>query len=74
MRQRNDTIGMMTNPLVGSLLANDGNELNEELMLAREEQREHELRLLGTFLFQAVFLSLCILYTSMGVVSIQQPI
>ncbi len=61
MRQRNDTIGMMTNPLVGSLLANDGSELNEELMLAREEQREHELRLLGTFLFQAVFLSLCIL-------------
>ena len=61
MRQKNDTIGMMTNPLVGSLLANDNNELNEELMLAREEQREHELRLLGTFLFQAVFLSLCIL-------------
>lgn len=60
MRQKNDAIGMMTNPLVGSLLNNDS-ELSEAHMVAREEQREHELRLLGTFLFQAIFLSLCIL-------------
>ena len=60
MRQKNDAIGMMTNPLVGSILNNDS-ELSEAHMVAREEQREHELRLLGTFLFQAVFLSLCIL-------------
>ena len=38
MRQRNDTIGMMTNPLAGSLLANDGNELNEELMSPERRQ------------------------------------
>lgn len=61
MRQRSDTLGMMSNPLVGTLLDDTGGELSEDYMVAREEQREHELRLLGTFLFQAFFLSLCIL-------------
>ncbi len=61
MRQRSDTLGMMSNPLVGTLLDGNDPELSEEMMIAREEQREHELRLLGTFLFQAFFLALCIL-------------
>jgi hypothetical protein len=61
MRQRSDALGMMSNPLVGTLLDMNDPELSEEMILAREEQREHELRLLGTFLFQAFFLALCIL-------------
>jgi hypothetical protein len=51
----------MANPLVGMALDPHSNELSEDLIKIREEQREHEIRLLGTMLFQAFFLSLCIL-------------
>lgn len=56
MRQRNDSLGMMGSPLVGSMMGNE-EEYNEE---QEQANKEKELRLLGTFLFQAVFLSLCI--------------
>lgn len=62
MRRRNENpLGMMSNPLVGMAFDPSDNQMNEELMQVREEQREHEIRLLGTMLFQAFFLSLCIL-------------
>ena len=63
MRQKNDhPLGMMANPLVGMALDPSADPLlSEEMIQVREEQRDHELRLLGTMLFQAFFLSLCIL-------------
>ena len=62
MRQRNEhPMGMMANPLVGKVFENEETMFNEEVVKVREEQREHEIRLLGTMLFQAFFLSLCIL-------------
>ena len=61
MRQRNDTLGMMSNPLVGQMFDPAAMEMNEEVMMEREAQKEHELRILGTMLFQAFFLSMCIL-------------
>lgn len=64
MRQRNDhPMGLMANPLVGMALDPNNTDplMSEELIQVREEQRDHELRLLGTMLFQAFFLSLCIL-------------
>ena len=62
MRQRSENpLGLMANPLVGMALDPHSNELSEDLIKIREEQREHEIRLLGTMLFQAFFLSLCIL-------------
>lgn len=56
MRQRNDSLGMMGSPLVGTMMGNEA-DYNEE---QEQVNKEKELRLLGTFLFQAVFLSLCI--------------
>jgi len=64
MRQRSDhPMGLMANPLVGMALDPNSTDplMSEELIQVREEQRDHELRLLGTMLFQAFFLSLCIL-------------
>ncbi len=61
MRQRNDTLGMMSNPLVGQMFDPAAMDMNEEVMIEREAQKEHELRILGTMLFQAFFLSMCIL-------------
>ena len=61
MKRANDTLGMMSSPLVGQVMTGGHHELSEEMITMREEQREHELRLLGTMLFQAFFLSLCIL-------------
>ena len=61
MRQRNDTLGMMSNPLVGQMFDPAAMDMNEEVMMEREAQKEHELRILGTMLFQAFFLSMCIL-------------
>jgi len=64
MRQRNEhPMGLMANPLVGMALDPNSTDplMSEELIQVREEQRDHELRLLGTMLFQAFFLSLCIL-------------
>ena len=61
MRQRSENpLGLMANPLVG-MAFDPSNELSEDLIKIREEQREHEIRLLGTMLFQAFFLSCCIL-------------
>lgn len=56
-------MGLMANPLVGMALDPNSTDplMSEELIQVREEQRDHELRLLGTMLFQAFFLSLCIL-------------
>ena len=61
MRPRNDTLGMMSNPLVGQMFDPAAMDMNEDLMIEREAQKEHELRILGTMLFQAFFLSMCIL-------------
>ena len=61
MRPRNDTLGMMSNPLVGQMFDPASMDMNEDLMVEREAQKEHELRILGTMLFQAFFLSMCIL-------------
>ena len=61
MRPRNDTLGMMSNPLVGQMFDPASMDMNEDLMIEREAQKEHELRILGTMLFQAFFLSMCIL-------------
>lgn len=61
MQSRQDPLlGMMTNPLVSNLFA-DTDATSEEIVAMKEEQKDRELRLLGTMLFQALFLSLCIL-------------
>ncbi len=48
------------NPLLDTMMFN-GAEESEEMREYREKQRESELRLLGTMLFQAVLLAFCIL-------------
>jgi hypothetical protein len=65
MRQGNDghPLPLMANPLVGMYLE-EHTDVSPELVEFREKQREHEVRLLGTMLFQAIFLSLCILLYS----------
>ena len=64
MRQGNDNpLPLMTNPMVG-LHFDDSYEQNPELTNFREKQRDHEVRLLGTMLFQALFLAMCILLYS----------
>jgi len=50
-----------TNPVLGAVMGMDNNEnLNAEMEEYKEKQRERELHLLGTMLFQAVMLALCI--------------
>jgi hypothetical protein len=61
MPNRQDPLfGMMTNPLVSNMFS-EVDSPNEEIVAMKEEQKDRELRLLGTMLFQALFLSLCIL-------------
>ena len=50
------------NPLLDAVFANDlAHGESEEMQQYRERQRDSELRLLGTMLFQSVLLALCIL-------------
>jgi hypothetical protein len=50
------------NPILGALIGTQSSaEESEEMMAYREQMRESELRLLGTMLFQALMLGLCIL-------------
>jgi hypothetical protein len=65
MKQGNDThpLPMMANPLVGMYLDNSP-QSSPELEEFKQKQKDHEVRLLGTMLFQAIFLALCILLYS----------
>ena len=55
-----DPLAGMTNPLMG-MMAGQGSDVSEEFLKKQEEDREREVRLLGTMLFHAFFLSMCIL-------------
>lgn len=51
-----------TNPLLETMMFGDGmHNASAEMQEYRERQRESELRLLGTMLFQSILLSFCIL-------------
>lgn len=51
-----------TNPLLETMMFGSGNqEMTDEMQEYRERQKESELRLLGTMLFQSVLLAFCIL-------------
>ncbi len=51
-----------TNPLLETMMFGDGSkDMTEEMQEYREKQKESELRLLGTMLFQSVLLAFCIL-------------
>ena len=53
-------IGFAGNPVLGAVMGLD-NEVSSEMEEYKEQQRERELHLLGTMLFQALMLALCIL-------------
>lgn len=53
-------IGFAGNPVLGAVMGLD-NEISSEMEEYKEQQRERELHLLGTMLFQALMLALCIL-------------
>ena len=53
-------IGFAANPVLGAVMGMD-NEISSEMEEYKEQQRERELHLLGTMLFQALMLALCIL-------------
>ena len=48
------------NPLLGAMMGVEGDTSNAEMEEYKEKQRERELHLLGTMLFQALMLALCI--------------
>ena len=51
-----------TNPLLETMMFGDGSrDMTEEMQEYREKQKEAELRLLGTMLFQSVLLAFCIM-------------
>ena len=51
-----------TNPLIETMMFGDGSkDMTEEMQEYREKQKEAELRLLGTMLFQSVLLAFCIM-------------
>jgi hypothetical protein len=51
-----------TNPLLETMMFGDGSkDMTEEMQEYREKQKESELRLLGTMLFQSVLLAFCIM-------------
>ena len=51
-----------TNPLLEQVMFGDGtHNMSDEMQEYREKQKESELRLLGTMLFQSVLLAFCIL-------------
>ena len=51
-----------TNPLLETMMFGDSSkDMTEEMQEYREKQKESELRLLGTMLFQSVLLAFCIL-------------
>ena len=51
-----------TNPLLETMMFGDGSHnASAEMQEYREKQREAELRLLGTMLFQSILLAFCIL-------------
>jgi hypothetical protein len=52
-------IGFAGNPLLGTVMGVD-NDTSTEMEEYREKQKERELHLLGTMLFQALMLALCI--------------
>jgi hypothetical protein len=64
MRQGSNILPMMSNPVVGQYFSEGATDESQQTMAVREEQKEHEIRLLGTMLFQALFLSMCILLYS----------
>ncbi len=53
-------IGFAGNPVLGAVMGLDS-EVSSEMEEYKEQQRERELHLLGTMLFQALMLALCIL-------------
>ena len=53
-------IGFAANPVLGAVMGMDG-DISSEMEEYKEQQRERELHLLGTMLFQALMLALCIL-------------
>jgi len=55
-------VPMTVNPILGAVFGGpDLGDMSEEMEHYRERERERELRLLGTMLFQALMLALCIL-------------
>jgi hypothetical protein len=51
-----------TNPILETLMFGNGQqEMTDEMQEYREKQKESELRLLGTMLFQSILLAFCIL-------------
>ena len=51
-----------TNPLLETVMfGNNSQDMTDEMQEYRERQKEAELRLLGTMLFQSVLLAFCIL-------------
>jgi len=51
-----------TNPILETLMFGNGQqEMTDEMQEYRERQKESELRLLGTMLFQSILLAFCIL-------------
>ena len=77
-RKRDETkemtsIGMMANPLVGMALDPSAMDMNEEMMMVREAQKEHELRITWDNVVSSVLFCRCVFScTSVGMVSIQQ--
>lgn len=57
----NDPLAGMTNPIMGLFGGSDIVDMSDEMMATQDLEREREVRLLGTMLFHAFFLSVCIL-------------
>ena len=53
-------IGFAANPVLGAVMGME-DDVSSEMQEYKEQQRERELHLLGTMLFQALMLALCIL-------------
>ena len=53
-------LSLGANPVLGAVMGMDDGNVNAEMEEYRERQRERELHLLGTMLFQALMLALCI--------------
>ena len=53
-------IGFAANPVLGAVMGME-DDVSSEMEEYKEQQRERELHLLGTMLFQALMLALCIL-------------